>query len=204
MKTIRRLYFYAVAFISFEVVLWGLIGLIRSIVNPNLITDNAQALAQALSLILVGVPIFLIHWVWAQRASAHEEEEKTATLRAVFLYGALLGTLIPVVQNLLALINRIFLGVAHISYERALLGGVQSWPDNLIAIILNLLLAAYFWNILRAEWTSLPDTENFKDIRRIYRFVWTLYGLLMIIFGAQQILRFIFYMPTGVIGSMGA
>ncbi|MBI5353248.1 MAG: hypothetical protein HZB50_11465 [Chloroflexi bacterium] len=203
MKTIRRLYFYAVAFISFEVVLWGLIGLIRSIVNPNLITDNAQALAQALSLILVGVPIFLIHWIWAQRSSAHEEEEKTATLRAVFLYGALLGTLIPVVQNLLALINRIFLGVAHISYERALLGGVQSWPDNLIAIILNLLLAAYFWNILRAEWTSLPDTENFKDIRRIYRFVWTLYGLLMIIFGAQQILRFIFYMPTGVIGSMG-
>jgi len=203
MKTIRRLYFYAVAFISFEVVLWGLIGLIRSIVNPNLITDNAQALAQALSLILVGVPIFLIHWVWAQRASALEEEEKTATLRAVFLYGALLGTLIPVVQNLLALINRVFLGVAHISYERALLGGVQSWPDNLIAIILNLLLAAYFWNILRAEWTSLPDTENFKDIRRVYRFVWTLYGLLMIIFGAQQILRFIFYMPTGVIGSMG-
>ena len=73
MKTIRRLYFYAVAFISFEVVLWGLIGLIRSIVNPDLITNSAQALAQALSLILVGVPIFLIHWLWAQRASAREE-----------------------------------------------------------------------------------------------------------------------------------
>jgi hypothetical protein len=203
MKTIRRLYFYAVAFISFEVVLWGLIGLIRSIVNPDLITNSAQTLAQALSLILVGVPIFLIHWLWAQRTAAREEEEKTATLRAVFLYGALLGTLIPVVQNSLALINRIFLGVVRISYERALVGSTQSWPDNLIAITLNLLLASYFWSILRADWSALPDAENFKDIRRLYRFLWMLYGLLMIIFGTQQIVRYIFYMPTEIIGMMG-
>ncbi|MEN9563986.1 MAG: hypothetical protein RIR73_2230, partial [Chloroflexota bacterium] len=33
MKTIRRLYFYAVAAISIEVVLWGIIGLLRSIFN---------------------------------------------------------------------------------------------------------------------------------------------------------------------------
>ena len=203
MKTVRRLYFYAIAFISFEVVLWGLIGLIRSIVNPDLITDNAQALATALSLILVGVPIFLIHWLWAQRASAREEEEKTATLRAVFLYGALFATLLPAVQNLLALINRTFIGVARISYERALIGGTQSWPDNLIAIILNLLLASYFWSILRAEGPALPDTENFKDIRRVYRYLWMLYGLLMIVFGAQQILRFILYIPSDLIGSIG-
>ena len=31
MKSIRRLYFYLVAFISIEVVLWGLVGLLRSI-----------------------------------------------------------------------------------------------------------------------------------------------------------------------------
>lgn len=203
MKTIRRLYFYAVAFISFEVVLWGLIGLIRSIVNPDLITNSAQTLAQALSLILVGVPIFLIHWLWAQRASAREEDEKNATLRAVFLYGALLATLIPVVQNLIALINRTFLGAVRISYERALVGGTQSWPDNLIAIVLNLLLASYFWSILRADWSTLTDAENFKDIRRLYRFLWVLYGLLMVIFGAQQILHYIFYIPTGAIGTMG-
>jgi hypothetical protein len=203
MKTVRRLYFYAIAFISFEVVLWGLIGLIRSIVNPDLITDSAEALAIALSLILVGVPFFLVHWLWAQRASAREEEEKTATVRAVFLYGALFATLLPAVQNVLALINRTFIGVAQISYERALIGGTQSWLDNLIAIILNLLLASYFWSVLRAEWPTLPDTENFKDIRRLYRYTWMLYGLLMIVYGTQQILSFILYIPTDVIGSIG-
>ena len=66
MKSIRRLYFYLVAFISIEIVLWGLVGLLRSIVDDN-VSGGADALAQALALILVGVPIFLIHWLWAQR-----------------------------------------------------------------------------------------------------------------------------------------
>ena len=202
MKTIRRLYFYAVAFISFEVVLWGLIGLLRSIFGTH-ITNSAEALARALSLILVGVPIFLIHWLWAQRASAREGEEKSASLRAVFLYGTLIGTLVPVVQNLLALINRAFLGVGRISVERAIFGGTQSWSDNLIAIVMNLVIAAYFWNVLRGEWNTLPDQDNYKDIRRFYRYLWVLYSLLMVIFGSQQILRFVFYIPTSVLGVIG-
>ncbi|HLO13476.1 MAG TPA: DUF5671 domain-containing protein, partial [Anaerolineales bacterium] len=105
MKSIRRLYFYLVALISIEVVLWGLIGLLRSVVDET-ISGGADALAKALALILVGVPIFLIHWLWVQRAAARDEEEKTATLRAVFFYAILLGTLIPVVQNLLSFIDR--------------------------------------------------------------------------------------------------
>src|SRR5258706_3578244 len=102
MKTIRRLYFYAVAFISLEVILWGTISLVRSFFG-NRIEDGVQTLAQAISLILVGVPIFLFHWIFAQRFSASDDEEKTATVRAVFLYGILLATLIPVIQNFIAL-----------------------------------------------------------------------------------------------------
>jgi hypothetical protein len=75
MKSIRRLYFYLVALISIEVVVWGLIGLIRSIVDQT-VSGGADALAQALALILVGVPIFLVHWSWAQRVSTREQEEK--------------------------------------------------------------------------------------------------------------------------------
>ena len=71
MKSIRRLYFYLVAFISIEIVVWGLVGLLRSIVDQT-VSGGGDALAQALALILVGVPIFLIHWLWAQRVSAQE------------------------------------------------------------------------------------------------------------------------------------
>ncbi|GAB4497529.1 MAG: hypothetical protein OHK003_06440 [Anaerolineales bacterium] len=203
MKTIRRLYFYAVAAISIEVVLWGMIGLLRSIFNPQEISNNASNLASALALIFVGVPIFLVHWVWAQRASAQDAEEHSASLRAIFLYGILLGALIPVIQNLLALINRTILSSAHLSMYRAVVGGSQTWLDNLIAIVINLLIAAYFWNVLKANWGSLSEAENFAEIRRLYRFIWVLYGLLMTIYGAQQALTYAFTSPSNILGQIG-
>jgi hypothetical protein len=206
MKSIRRLYFYLVAFISIEVVVWGLVGLLRSVVDDT-ISGGADALAQALALILVGVPIFLVHWLWAQRAAARDEEEKTATLRAVFFYAILLATLIPVVQNLLSFIDRALLQSAGLGVGRAFSAfREQTLADNLIAIVMNGIVAAYFWNLLRGEWATLPDTqgaENFKDVRRLYRYIWMLYGLLMTVFGAQQVLRFLFYIPGDVLGELG-
>lgn len=203
MKTIRRLYFYLVAAISIEVVLWGIIGLLRSILNAQDITNNASNLASALALIFVGVPIFLLHWAWAQNAASKDSEEHSASVRAVFLYGILLGTLIPVVQNLLALVNRTILSTTHLSAYRAVVGGYQTWLDNLIAIIINLLIAAYFWNVLRSNWRNLTEPENFAEIRRLYRFVWVLYGLLMAVYGVQQAITYAFSFPTGVLGNIG-
>jgi hypothetical protein len=202
MKTIRRLYFYAVAIISMEVVVWGIISLLRSIFSANKITNAASTLAGALALIFVGVPIFLIHWLWAQRVSAKDDEEKTAGVRAIFFYGILLGTLIPAVQNLLALIDRTFLTTANLYVSRSIVGGSQTWTDNLIAIVINLLIAAYFGNTLKAEWRTLPET--FAEIRRLYRFIWMLYGLLMVIYGAQQALDYAFTLSAqNVLGAVG-
>jgi uncharacterized protein DUF5671 len=203
MKSIRRLYFYLVALISIEVVLWGLVGLLRSIVDET-ISGGADALAQALALILVGVPIFLVHWLWAQRSSARDEEEKSATIRAAFFYAILLGTLIPVAQNLLSFIDRSLVQVTGLGVERAFRAfSEQTLADNLIAIIMNGIVAAYFWNILRGAWATLSDRENFTEVRRLYRYIWMLYGLLLTVFGAQQILRFLLYIPGDVLGDLG-
>ena len=204
MKSIRRLYFYLVALISIEIVLWGLVSLLRSIVDRT-ISGGADALAQALALILVGVPIFLIHWLWAQRAAARDDEEKTATIRAAFFYAILLGTLIPVAQNLLSFIDRSLVQVTGLGIERAFISfREQTLADNLIAIIMNGIVAAYFWNILRGEWGTLSDKQNFTEVRRLYRYIWMLYGLLLTVFGAQQILRFLLDIPGDVLGDLGS
>jgi hypothetical protein len=162
-------------------------------------------LAQALALVLVGVPIFLFHWLWTQRAAINDEEERTASLRAIFFYAVLIGTLVPVVQNLLAVVNRIALGVSDVAASRALVGSYQTWQDNLIAIFINGVVGFYFFSTLRAMWKSLPDIENFADVRRLYRYLWLLYVLLMVVYGSQQILRFIFYIPvpTYLLGEVG-
>jgi hypothetical protein len=190
MKTIRRLYFYAVAFISVEVILWGLISLLRETLAKG-VFPSADTLSIGIALIVVGVPIFLIHWLAAQRFAGQDEDELSSTLRAIFLYGILLATLIPVAQNVLALINRLLLSLFHLEMYNALLGGEQNWIDNLIAMLMNGGAAAYFFYILRGNWAALKERENFADVRRLYRYVWVLYSLGLTIFGIQQIAFFI-------------
>lgn len=203
MRSIRRLYFYLVALITLEVVIWGLINLLRTTVAGKTIFPGAETLAQALALIVVGLPLFAFHWLWAQRAATRDDEERSATLRALFLYTTLVATLIPVVQNILAFLDRLLISAAGLELSRAMLGGTQSWQDNLIAIVLNGVAAAYFYTVLRADWQVLKERENSADMRRLYRYIWVLYGLLMTIFGIQQVLSFLLYSPSTLIGASG-
>ncbi|NCP16648.1 hypothetical protein GW866_06355, partial [bacterium] len=109
MRTIRRLYFYAVTLVSLEVVLWGLIGLARSAFSTHIVGGGAARLAQALALILVGVPVFGLHWWVAQRGARADMDEHASGVRAFFLYAVLLATLIPIAQNCLPLLDRLLL-----------------------------------------------------------------------------------------------
>ena len=202
MRTIRRLYFYAVAFISLEVVLWGLIGLLRSIFVPAVIGGNATRLAEALALILVGMPVFGLHWWVAQRDARREMDEHASGIRAFFLYGVLLATLIPVIQSFLAVINRIFLEASHLSRLAAVVGSQQTWSDNLIAMLMNALIASYFVTVLRADWKQITPKETFVNVRRISRYVWVLYGLFLTVAGVQQILTFILQIPPSTFGGL--
>ncbi len=191
MRTVKRLYIYAVGIISLEVVLWGMIGLMRSIFSGHVLSGGVNLLAAALSLILVGVPVFLVHWWWAQRDAAREMEERASAVRALFLYGALLGTLIPAAQNLLAVINRLLMPAFQAAASRALIGGGQRLSDNLIALGMNLLVAAYLLFILRADWKAVSPLDSFRLVRRVSRYVWMFYGLGLLVGGSQQLLRFV-------------
>lgn len=201
MRTVRRLYFYAVAFISLEVVLWGLIGLLRTTFSPDAIGGGAERLAQALALILVGVPVFGLHWWVAQRGAHAEMDEHASGLRAFFLYAVLLATLIPIVQNFLALLNRLLLQAFGMP-PNAMFGASQNLSDNLIAMLMNGIVAAYFIVVLRADWKEITPKETFADIRRIYRYVWVIYTLVMLIAGVQQLLRFVLEIPPSAFGPL--
>ncbi len=199
MKTIRRIYFYAVALISMEVVLWGMIGLARSIFS-NSSSGGVSQLSEALALILVGVPVFGIHWRAAQRSASKDEEERSSAVRALFFYAALLGLLIPLTQNGLAVLNRLIVNLFDIPSSSAMIGRSQSLSDNLIAAIFNGFVGAYFFTTLKKEWAEVSNKAVLIFIRHIYRYIWVLYSLIMSIIGVNQILRYIFSLGTGASG----
>lgn len=196
MRTIRRLYFYAVAFISLEVVLWGSISLLRILVTPQMIGLNTSRLAGGLALILVGVPVFGLHWWVVQRDARRDMDEHASALRAVFLYAAMLSTLIPVLQNFIAMFNRLLLQASRLELMNAVFGSQQSWSDNLIALLMNALMAVYFLTVLRQDWKQVTVTESFIMVRRIARYIWVLYGLGLTVAGVQQVLQFLLQVPS--------
>ena len=199
MRTVRRLYFYAVSLVSLEVVLWGLIGLVRSAITPDLVGGGPARLAQALSLILVGVPVFWIHWNVAQRNAREDMDEHASGVRAFFLYATLLAILIPIIQNLLSLVNQIVLRVFNISTNLTMFSQGQAWTDNLVAILMNGLLAIYFLRVLRLDWETVKPDDSLSIQRRLYRIIWVAYGLVMMVAGVQQMLRFVLTVPSNTL-----
>lgn len=196
MRTVRRLYFYAVSLVSLEVVLWGLIGLLRSAITPNLVGFGPERLAQALSLILVGVPVFWIHWSVAQRNAREDTDEHASGVRAFFLYVTLLAILIPIVQNGLALANHTVLRIFDIPGNLTMFSRGQIWTDNLVAILMNGLVAVYFIRILRRDWETVTSNDSLRNQRRLYRYIWVIYGLVMMVAGVNQMLQFILSSPS--------
>jgi hypothetical protein len=203
MRTIRRLYFYAVALVSLEVVVWGVIGLARTVLAVDLVGGRTTPLAQALSLTLVGIPVFVIHWLVAERDARRDPEERASQIRALFLYGALLGTLIPTAQNGLAIFNRLTLFLFGLDPAQAIVGGSQLWTDNLVAIAINLGAAIYLQRVLSADWSSGLASDHFAAVRRLYRYLWLIYGLAFVIFGVEEVLRFLLFIPVGLGGNPG-
>src|SRR5512135_379482 len=138
MRTVRRLYLYAVSAISLEVLLWGMIGLGRSIVCQMYLRCNPTSIiSQGLAAIIVGIPFFAVHWWLAQRSAQRDNEERASGIRALFLYGMVLGTLIPIVQNGLSLLDRLALRIVGMPASFAFLGSNQTNGDNLIAMVMN-------------------------------------------------------------------
>jgi hypothetical protein len=202
MRTIRRLYFYSITLISLEIVLWGMIGILRSAFSSEIIPPT-ERLAQALALLLVGLPVFLLHWAWVQIQAGKNDEEQTATLRSIFLYGVLLATLIPVAQNLVAFFNRTLFELAGVNTYRSLTGSSQHWTDNWIAILLNGIAALYFFTVLSRDWKTIPEQCRHADSRRLYRYTWIIYASFWIVYGVQQISRFLLYISTDTVGRFG-
>jgi hypothetical protein len=199
MPVLRRLYFYAVTLLALEVVLWGVISLLRHVLAPPL-GAGGDVLARGLALILVGTPVFVFHWYWVQRL-ATAAAERASGLRALFLYGVLFATLIPVAQNTLALVRRIvFLGIGLTGTPALAEGGVS---DQGVAIAVNLVASVYFARVLRDDWASLAERLSLTEIRRLYRLLWLLYGLGLVVLGVQQLLRFLLPIPGPMLGMTG-
>lgn len=188
MRTVRRLYIYLVTLISLELVVWGLINLLQNSLSPAP-RSTANLLASGLSLVLVGLPFFLLHGWVAQREARRDPEEQSSRLRALFHYAARLALLAPVVIDLYNLAKEPLQAIfrTQLSPDQMLVSPF----DRLIAIVINGLAWAVMERLLRSDWQALPAGEALIEVRRLSRYVWMLYGLVLAVAGVFATLQFL-------------
>lgn len=191
MQAVRRIYLYLIAFISLETAVWSAIRLARALLAGSRLSGDASSLAGPLSLVLIGLPVFGLHWWWVQREAARHPDARGEWVRALFLHGTLLFNLIAAIQNFLALVNRLLFSLFNLDPAQALLGGGQSWGDNLVSIILNLAAALLVFLILRSDLRVGATSDATQEIRRLHIALWSIYGLGLTILGVQKLLQYL-------------
>lgn len=196
MNTVRRLYFYGLSFISFQVVVWGVIGLLRTIISAGMV--GSSLLATGLSLVLVGLPIFYLHWRTAQRDAMREPDERGSRVRAVFLYATLGAAFGPILLSTTALVNKAIIALMGQPQSAAWFGSDQVIADHLIAIAINAVAFAYFWNVTVTDWRADSPENALHETRRLYRYFWVLVGLTLVISGVYNLLRYLLYTPGAI------
>ena len=162
--TVRRIYFYAVAATGL-VLLWiGLVNVVQVILDALLTTRQAmngpvweRPLATGMSLLVVGAPVWALHWRAVQhvarRTDAEGAAERASLPRRIYLYGVAFAGAILILYYLAQVIYRIFLLILG---DRS----VALLSPELAEDLARTAIAAFLWGVhliaLRAD-GRFPD-----------------------------------------------
>ena len=169
--TVRRIYFYAVAATGL-VLLWiGLVNIVQVILDALLTTRDQmgnlvweQPLANGLSLLVVGAPVWALHWRAVQGVArltdADGAAERASLPRRIYLYGVAFAGAILILYYLAQVIYRVFLVIMG---DRS----VALLSPELAEDLARSAIAALLWSVhliaLRADGRFAPDAEAAAD-----------------------------------------
>ncbi|HLC35976.1 MAG TPA: DUF5671 domain-containing protein, partial [Anaerolineales bacterium] len=177
MSNVRRWYIYIVCAVSLQAVAWAIIALLR-----NLFVFGVDPLAVAfqIAVVVIGLPVFLAHWLWGQRLVERAVEEGGAALRRLYLYGSMAAFLGPWTANAFDLIRRLLGGINQLqsSPYRSLSVG-EAAIYHLVALIVLAALWFYHYRVAADDSKAVPETGGSATLRRLYVLGFSAAGLIM-------------------------
>ncbi|MDP7578768.1 MAG: DUF5671 domain-containing protein [SAR202 cluster bacterium] len=157
--TVRRLYFYIVSIVALMMAANGMalvVGfLLDSLIGPATLTGTSVRLATGLSLTVVGIPLWVIHWRIVVRQVVEIPVEERSVIRKVYLY-SILG-----VSLTFAMSGAI--GILEWSFGTS---SFKGWSFAAVAVFTAVWL--YHWRLENGEGQSTPETTA---VRRLYLYI---------------------------------
>ena len=195
MAAVRRWYVYIICAVALQSLAWGAIGLLR-----NLLTLPGRApvtlTAFQIALLVIGLPVYLAHWLEAERLAARDPDERDSPLRRLYLYGTLAAFLGPALAQAFDLLARLF-RLALGSSPRPIIAPLESSGQvivrDLIALAVLALLFAYHWRILQRDSAQAPETGDAAGLRRLYVLGVSAAGLTLTILGLDHLVSWLLF-----------
>jgi hypothetical protein len=174
--TVRRLYYYAVAATGLALLWFGAVSLLQALLDWLLVTTPeagriwSEPLANGLSLLAVGAPLWSLHWRTIQRIARQPDadgmRERASLPRRVYLYGvALIGALL-ILFYLASVVYRVLL---------LLLGDPEAglFSASTVGDLARSLIAATLWGVhllaIRGDTglgTDVPEAPKTSEEQR--------------------------------------
>lgn len=196
MLTVRRIYLYLVAAISLVVVTWSIIGLLRLILDEGIGRGQITGLATWLAAIIVGLPIFLFHWLTAQKYAAADGEERASVVRRIFFYGLMGAGAAPIISNVYRLVDNVFLSLTGGTFETYYPYDLTT-GQHLAAIVVWGVVWFYLWRQVRQDNQTVRLQDASLTVRRLYLVALAVAGLVMVSLGAVSLLQTLLEIPAG-------
>jgi hypothetical protein len=202
MSTVRRVYVYLVAFVSLLVAAYGATGLARNVIGAALPASVAapdsvrQDVAWNGAYLIVGLPIWLLHWLLAQRAARTSPDERAATLRRLYVYGVLAAMLLAVAgaaQNALELPLMALLRDQPEWRQDPVRGVLQQLPWLVVGSAVWL----YHYRVAVSDRLAAGERAGAATVRRWYVYGAALIAFLFLLREAAHVLRLAWEIVAG-------
>lgn len=196
MNTTKRLYFYGVSFVTLAVAANGIALLIQFLIEliaqRSIAGGSEDQASLGIAMVVVGAPLWALHWLYTQRQAAKQPDETASTLRKLYLYGVLFTASLVVFIAVHSLLLQVMGGDDLSAYfvGQALVWGVV-W--------------AYHWSVERHE----PAAMSGLTLKRWYVYGTSVYTLIALFGGVIGVVTVLFQwsydnlLQTGVVISDG-
>lgn len=187
MINVRRWYLYIICTVSLQAAAWAAVNLIYTLSETNLFILD---LATPIATLVVGIPVFLAHWMWANRLVKTSLEERGSSLRRLFLYGNLAVFLLHAARQTVYILYHplpFVLGVDNpgSTFE-------VKWMIVSLAVLLVMLgLCAFLFYTIRWDAQLAPEKGSSAVPRRLFVYVFSGYGLSVVVMAGTFILRMV-------------
>ena len=178
-RFLRRLYLYLFSGLGVALTTAGLIG-----VQDALFTGlrGQVPLRNALAWLLVGVPLWLYHWLWVGRLFTRgQEDERRSDLRKVYLYVIIFAAVNAVIVTAGLTLNGLLRRLLGLPTEGQLAFSVA-------IILAALALWVYHGFVLRGDIARAAESSLQGGLQRLYWYLVAAFGLGAFLFGLAGVL----------------